>query len=136
MFDCSVIQSIADTTNNPATEEEIRRAEAALGHTFPEEYRAFLQCSNGITAHGTIYSIVLYSTDELQERNETYEVQIYAPTLLMIGDNGGGQGVLIEHGRTGGLVYRIGHGSMVIDDAIILADNLSEWFHKGLPLAD
>src|SRR5688572_6123841 len=134
MIDCSLVQSVAQTSAEPASDEAIAAAQVALGCNFPSEYIELLRCSNGIAASGDTSSLILYSVDEIQERNETYRVQQQSPALLMIGDDGGGRGILLEHGTSSSPIYLIGMGSLAIEDAKILAANLEDWLRENLPL--
>lgn len=38
----------------------------------------------------------VYSADSRVERNDTYEVERYAPGFVLIGDDGGGRGFLVR----------------------------------------
>ena len=40
--------------------------------------------------------LTIYAPDQIAERNEIYEVAIYLPGHLMIGDDSGGRGVLLD----------------------------------------
>ncbi|MBD2092275.1 SMI1/KNR4 family protein [Microcoleus sp. FACHB-1515] len=125
-IDCDRIHAFA-STNAAATPAALEAAQATLGCVFPPCYVALLQCTNGLTAQAEHYSLLLYSTDELAERNITYEVAQYLPDFLMIGDDGGGRGILISQGNLDSPVYLIGMGSMQWSDARCLAVNLAEW---------
>jgi hypothetical protein len=61
--------------NPPASTEAIAHASRAFAEKLPEEYAAFLAQANGIVAD----QFVLYSCEELIERNATLEVNLYAP---------------------------------------------------------
>jgi hypothetical protein len=132
-FDCGNLAALAQV-NSPATEDQITLLEQSLGLILPDMYRALLRCANGFTAQEDICSLILYSTEELIERNETYEVSVYAPELLMIGDDGGGRAILIERHQPDPAVYRVSMGSISPDDAVTLAPQLSSWITQGLNL--
>ena len=58
----------------------------------PEDYFAFLQTFDG--GEGVVGSnayLMLWRASELFELNEAYEVAQYAPGLLLIGSDGGGE---------------------------------------------
>src|SRR3954468_9989009 len=96
----------------PATEAEIAHAEELIGCTFPKDYKDLLACSDGLFVGGA-YSLNLYSTNYLQERNQTYEVAEYAPPgWVLIGDDGGGNGIFLDCSSSQGTLYRAGLGSM------------------------
>ena len=125
MIDCSFLASFTQP-NVAADEELLRRAQDSLQMTFPAEYLELLRCSNGFTVPN-VASLLLYSVDELLERNVTYEVQEYLPGWIMIGDDGGGEGIFISYDDPSARPYINGMGSMLLADARPLADNLSQW---------
>jgi hypothetical protein len=130
MIDRQHLQDLAEFAK-PATSEEIYSTQAILEKLFPSEYIQLLECSNGIS----LKTGRLYSTDDLVERNSTYEVAIYAPSFVLIGDDGGGYGIYIESSPLeSSQVYLIYLGSGVIEDAHILANSLNDWLHKGFAL--
>ncbi len=93
-----------------------------------------LRCSNGLTAQWDVSGLILYATTELGERNATYEVAIYAHTLLMIGDDGGSKGVMLDRTDPEGQLYLLGMGSMAREDAEVLASSFAEWVASGFDL--
>lgn len=75
-----------------ATELMISDCEKALGANLPSDYIAFLKRTNG--AEGLVREdsyVILWSVTELAPLNRSYEVQDYAPGLLIFGSNGGGE---------------------------------------------
>jgi hypothetical protein len=62
----------------------------------PEDYTDFLMLSNvGEGFIGEQY-VILWSVDEIKEANEGYEVQIYLANVILLGTNGGGDGIGVE----------------------------------------
>lgn len=82
--------------NAPATAEEIAAAERSLRKSLPDDFREFLQVSNG--GEGSIGEnyVMLWTTEELGEYNESYQVSEYAPGLLLFGSDGGGEGYAFD----------------------------------------
>lgn len=119
------------TLHPPATDAAINAAEDASS-PFPPEYRALLRLTNGLYSDGCL---VLYATEDLATRNQDYEVPTYLPDYLMIGDDSGGQAILID--RSGAL-YEVGMGVMDADwlepSAASLADLLIT--HAGRTLSE
>jgi hypothetical protein len=70
----------------------MEECERWLGAELPHEYVEFLTSAGG--GEGligeTVY-VILWGADELRRLNEAYEVQRYAPGLLVFGSNGGGE---------------------------------------------
>lgn len=95
-----------------------------------EEYATFLErldASRGVGAW-----ITLYAPDDLEERNETFEVQDCLPGWFTIGDDGGGVALLMRLDRSGA-VYRCGHGALGAVEPERVADSFSAWLDEGCP---
>lgn len=90
----------------PATLNQIHTAEASVGLSFPKEYADFLLITNGLNSTGCL---ALHEIEILPERNTEYEVQKYLPGYFMIGDDSGGQAILIN---AAGEVFEVGMGVM------------------------
>ena len=120
------------TLHPPATDAAINAAEDASSIHFPPEYRALLRLTNGLYSDGCL---VLYAAEDLATRNQDYEVPTYLPDYLMIGDNSGGQAILIDRS---GVLYEVGMGVMNADwlepSAASLADLLIS--HAGRTLSE
>lgn len=82
--------------NTPASPEKVAAAERSLGLSLPADFREFLQVSNG--GEGSIGEnyVMLWSTEELGEYNGAYQVNEYAPGLLIFGSDGGGEGYAFD----------------------------------------
>lgn len=122
--------------NKPSAEYDIRRYELHSSTVIPRQYALFLLCSNGLCVYDDKKSLTLYALDELSEQNKTYEVKEYLPGWLMIGDDGGGRGIFVKLDDDSAQPYLMGMGSMLMDEARTLADNLCEWLEQGFPLDD
>jgi hypothetical protein len=113
--------------NPGASDDQIQEAARTLGVEFPGFYSDFLRRSNGAGPEG---NLLLYSTDDIAERNETFQVQEYAPGYLAIGDDSGGRSILI--GLAGSpTVYIVDQGSMDPDDFIEVSPDFAEWLNQG-----
>ncbi|KAB8162017.1 DUF4303 domain-containing protein [Streptomyces sp. 3MP-14] len=81
----------------------------------------------------------LYGPHSLAERNATYEVARYAPGWALVGDDGGGDGLLMRApgpafapatGRASAEVFRLGLGALapdVADEGTFVTDDLIGW---------
>ncbi len=126
MIDCEQVGRIAQL-HQPASMAEIQAAQAAVKHIFPADYVQLLRCSDGLIVPSGLCSLILYATDELEERNATYEVDEYAPGFLAIGDDGRGQAILLDCTTSQASIYLVEHGSMRIEDAALISTTLREW---------
>jgi cell wall assembly regulator SMI1 len=134
MIDCYHLREVVQA-NEPAIGEQIIQVEGALGCAFPRDYFDLLACSNGFNVPDVL-SLSLYSTEELVERNTTYEVALYMPGWVMIGDDGGGRGIVIDCTQPQSAIYRVGMGVMQAEEAVYLAASLAEWIKSGFDLKD
>lgn len=120
------------TLHPPAAEAAIDAAEDASTIPFPPDYRALLRITNGLHSNGCL---ALYSAEDLATRNHDYEVPTCLPDYLMIGDDSGGQAILIDRS---GVLYEVGMGVMDADwlepSAASLADLLIT--HAGRTLSE
>lgn len=82
--------------NPPASEEAIRTAAAALGIALPADYVDFLRRHNGGEGFAGEHCVVLFKAEELKPFNDGYEVDEYAPGLVLFGSNGGGEGYAFD----------------------------------------
>jgi SMI1 / KNR4 family (SUKH-1) len=114
----------------PASPESIDRLRAELGLELPDEYVALLAQADGVYAD----SFTLYPSEDVPERMRTYEVAVCAPGFLAIGDDGGGQAIVLRAGRGPSPVFVVGHGVMTPDHMVTVAACLSDWVRLGCPL--
>lgn len=74
-----------------APQDAIQLTSDVLKAKLPGDYRAFLEATNGGEGMiGETY-IMLWRIEELGKMNESYQVAEYAPGLLLIGSDGGGE---------------------------------------------
>ena len=77
--------------------------------------------------------VLLYSQDDLPERNATYEIYKYLPNHLLIGDDSGGRGILLRRSMDSA-VYIADLGGLQPDDLVELATSFSKWQESGFKL--
>ncbi len=75
--------------------------------------------------------VKLYSLDEIDERNETFEVAEYAPQLVLIGDDSGGDGFFLDRQTDASRVYQIGLGAIGSSEGRLVSENLLTWLAEG-----
>ena len=116
----------------PATPSQINVAEAKVGLSFPKECVDFLSIANGLNSTGCL---ALHEIEIFPERSVEYEVQKYLPGYFMIGDDGGGQAIMIN---SVGEVFEVGMGVMNPNYLERSADSLTDLLVnlKGLTLGE
>jgi len=102
-----------------------------LGTELPETYSAYLQSNPD---EQTVGDVLLYESDSLVERNETYETKQYCPGFITIGDDGGGQAIMLNLSDSS--IHVVGHGVMSADWMEMIADSFSSWLDQGCPLVN
>lgn len=105
---------------------ELYELESQYLRPIPLEYKELLKMSNGIVFEN---GLVLYSSEDVLERNATFEVEKYAPGFFAIGDDSGGRSILIHLDESG--VFVVGQGSMDPTDMRKIGDSLSCWIDAG-----
>ena len=82
--------------------------------------------SNGIVFEN---GLVIYSSEDVLERNATFEVEKYAPGFFAIGDDSGGRSILIHLNEPG--VFIVDQGNMGPADMRKIGDSLPCWIKDG-----
>lgn len=76
----------------PAAAAVVDGLSANLGVTLPKDYTNFLREHNGGEGFIGDSYIILFKAEELVNFNREYEVEKYAPGILLFASNGGGEG--------------------------------------------
>ena len=79
--------------NKPETDINIKETESQLNMLLPHAYKTLLKQTNGCSVEG---DVLLYGTEDIVERNATWEVHHYASGYVAIGDDGGGRVLLMR----------------------------------------
>jgi hypothetical protein len=114
--------------NPSANEIDIEIVEKTLNTILPIPYKELLQASNGLA---TNEGIIIYGTDDILERNETWETQEYAPGFVSIGDDSGGRVFLMSLSDKEEILI-VDSGDMTPDHAELITTNLIQWVINGL----
>lgn len=109
-----------------ASMAELLELEDQLKAILPLEYKQFLQITNGAEF---ACGVVIYPAGEVYEVNETYAVAEYLPGYLAIGDDSGGQFVVIPYAGEG--VYAVGQGCLDEGFFEVLAESIHAWVQAG-----
>ena len=131
MIDLSSVPFIS--VKGPSTDAKIKEVETKLGKGFPEGYIKLLKQTDGFASD----EVRLYSVNEIEERNLTYEVDKYCPEFINIGDDGGGSAILVKSAAFAeSKVYLVGHGVMTSQFMEVVGKDLVEWLEAGCPLEE
>ncbi|MDR0120407.1 SMI1/KNR4 family protein [Bacillus pumilus] len=126
MVDLSQIPGLI--INNPETDINIKKAESQLNMVLPDAYKNLLKQTNGCSIGG---DVLLYGTEDITERNATWEVQQYASGYVAIGDDGGGRVFLMRQAEEEKKVWIVDAGVMDPQHAELVTENLLEWVSRG-----
>src|SRR5262245_52553644 len=77
--------------NSGASKDLVKEIQSKLGNSLPKEYVDFMTQSNGAEGNVGNSYLVLWPLEEIGPLNEAYEVDEYAPGLLLFGSDGGGE---------------------------------------------
>ncbi|MEH7227438.1 SMI1/KNR4 family protein [Bacillus safensis] len=114
--------------NKPASDIHIKEAESQLNMLMPRAYKALLKQTNGCSFGG---EVLLYGTEDMVERNKTWEVRQYASGYVAIGDDGGGQVFLMRLAEEEKKVWIVDAGVMDSRHAELVTENLLTWVSEG-----
>lgn len=78
--------------NKGAPKEAIQAAIAALGQSLPSDYLQFIGEHDGGEGFIGDSFLILWRSAELATFNREYEVEQYAPGIVLFGSDGGGEG--------------------------------------------
>ncbi|MFX0109335.1 SMI1/KNR4 family protein [Bacillus pumilus] len=126
MVDVSQIPGLI--INKPETDINIKEAESQLNMVLPDAYKNLLKQTNGCSVGG---DVLLYGTEDIVERNATWEVHHYANGYVAIGDDGGGQVFLMRLAEDEKKVWIVDAGVMDPQHAELMTENLLEWVSGG-----
>ncbi|WP_210367570.1 SMI1/KNR4 family protein [Bacillus sp. REN3] len=126
MFDFSKIPSLIK--NQPASDSKILEVENLLDVKLPNVFKVLLKQSDGFSIDG---GLIIYGTEDLVERNETWEVAEYAPGYISIGDDGGGNVFLMLQDVDTIAVLVVDSGDMNPHNASLITSDFSCWISNG-----
>ncbi|WP_169055903.1 SMI1/KNR4 family protein [Bacillus pumilus] len=121
------LQNRNNHLNELASDKQIKKAESQL-NMLPEVYKTLLRQTNGCSVGG---DVLLYGTEDITERNATWEVQRYAGGYIAIGDDGGGQVFLMRQTEEEKRVWVVDAGVMDPQYAELVTEGLLEWVSGG-----
>ncbi|WP_144630611.1 SMI1/KNR4 family protein [Bordetella genomosp. 13] len=118
--------------NPPARRHDVEAVQSRISFALPKAYLGFLLICNGLRSQG---GLALHEIAALPGRNDDYEVPTYLPGYFMIGDDSGGQAVLIDDA---GRIFEVGMGVMSTECLELSAHSLEDLLiaKEGLTLGE
>ena len=113
--------------NKPTDIGAIQNIMKKYNFTIPPSYVDFLLISNGLYAE----HFILLELEEIFQRNKDYEIDLYLPEYIMIGDDNGGVAILMEF-KTGNISTN-GLGSLLPEDLKFQSKSLEEFLLNENP---
>ncbi len=126
MINLSKVSDLAK--NTAASDIEIQEVENLLKLELPNVYKDLLRYTNGFSIGG---GLVIYGTEDIVERNETWEVDEYASGFIAIGDDGGGNVFLMLQDADEKEVLVIDSGDMNPSHANLVNSDFNKWVNSG-----
>lgn len=112
----------------PAESAVVDGLSARLGVELPKDYIDFLKKNNG--GEGFVHDnyIIFFKAEELAVFNREYEVEKYAPGILLFASNGGGEGYGFDTRDPAMPIVRIPFIGMNRQAAEMIARDLADLF--------
>jgi hypothetical protein len=126
MIDFSSIRGLV--SYEAASEVVIQETENRLEVNLPNDYKELLRQTNGLSIDGGLF---IYGTEDIVERNNTWEVDKYAPGTIAIGDDGGGNVFLMYTKQNEKEVLAVDCGDMNPNHAVMITPDFSKWVNDG-----
>ncbi|MEC1525640.1 SMI1/KNR4 family protein [Neobacillus niacini] len=111
-----------------ASDNEILKVENQMNTKLPNSYKDIIKTSNGLS---TGEGILIYGTQDIIERNENWETQIYAPGYIAIGDDSGGGVFIMPQGEEEKKVLISDSGDMTPEHFELVTSDFTIWVKSG-----
>lgn len=111
--------------NAGATADSISSAVASLGRHLPPDYVQFLKEHDGGEGFIGDNYLILWKIEELNPFNREYEVEQYAPGILLFGSDGGGEGYGFDTRDAAMPIIRVPFIGMNLCYATVVADSFT-----------
>lgn len=118
----------ASITNSPAIDKQINDVMISTKIKLPSVYKDLLRITNGLLNK---QGLVIYGTNDITERNETWEVEQYATGYVAIGDDSGGNVFLMLQREEETRVISVDTGDMNPEHGIEITPNFAYWINNG-----
>jgi hypothetical protein len=116
--------------DEPADAGVVDGLSASLGVALPSDYLSFLRQHNGGEGFIGDNYIIFWKAEELADFNREYEVEKYAPGILLFGSDGGGEGYGFDTQSAAMPIVRVPFIGMERRYATPVAGDLPDLFAK------
>ena len=113
--------------NEPASRDVLKVLAEMLPTSIPEDYFDFLMRNNGGEGFVGDEYLIMFNAEEIVRFNQEYEVEKYAPGLLLFGSNGGGEGYAFDTTSEECPVVKVPFIGMDHRCAKVVGQNLSDF---------
>ena len=114
----------------PAESSVVDGLPARLGVELPKDYTDFLKQHNGGEGFINDSYMIFFKAEELVDFNREYEVEKYAPGILLFGSNGGGEGYGFDTQDPDMSIVRVPFVGMNRKLALKTARNIADLFSR------
>jgi cell wall assembly regulator SMI1 len=111
-------------------DEAFVKAETELGWPLPSDYKEFLKKNNGGEGFIGENYLILWSIEELAQFNKEYQIEEYAPGLILFGSDGGGEGFAFDRRTLPATIVQVPFIGMELNYARLMAANFDEFLAK------
>ena len=115
------------SSNQPAEGNHFAEVEAHFRCRLPSQYRLFMSDRDGGEGFVGGQYLILWRASELLEFNREYEVEKYAPGLLLFGSNGGGEAFAFDTREVSVRIVMVPFIGMSLKDAAPVADSFENF---------
>lgn len=103
----------------------------------PDFYKEILNFSNGLELDNEETFIFLFNTSYMLKANKKiYETTIFAPNLLVIGNTGGDEILVVEQKKDSEKIYIYDPGALFPGEEDITIIHIEKWFLNGCPMGE
>jgi hypothetical protein len=114
----------------PARSSVVDELNASLGVELPKDYTDFLKQHNGGEGFINDSYIIFFKAEELADFNREYEVEKYAPGILLFASNGGGEAYGFDTQDPNMSIVRVPFVGMSRKLALKTARNIADLFSR------
>lgn len=116
--------------NSGASEDAIDITARLLNCALPSDYLNFLRSQNGGEGFIGNNYLILWKVEELAPFNQEYEVEKYAPGIILFGSNGGGEGFGFDTNKETMPIVQIPFIGMDLRYAMVMGERFIDFLNQ------